>query len=137
MQIRTDSFQDAYEVYEDLGSGQFAVVRRCKDRVTGCEYAAKFVIKRRSSSSSRKGLFREKILQEIEILSELSHTNIIKLHQVFETPQEMILVLELWVVLRLIICNLYTYTIYYIVNLRLNQILFSIANLVKWFLMSY
>ena len=95
MQIRTDSFQDAYEVYEDLGSGQFAVVRRCKDRVNGKEYAAKFVVKRRPSSSSRKGLFREKILQEIEILSELSHANIIKLHHVFETSHEMILVLEL------------------------------------------
>ena len=97
MQIRTDSFQDAYEVYEDLGSGQFAVVRRCKDRVNGKEYAAKFVVKRRPSSSSRKGLFREKILQEIEILSELSHANIIKLHHVFETSHEMILVLELYV----------------------------------------
>lgn len=95
MQIRTDSFQDAYEVYEDLGSGQFAVVRRCKERATGREYAAKFVVKRRTSGGSRKGLFREKILQEIEILSELDHTNIIKLHHVFETGQEMILVLEL------------------------------------------
>jgi death-associated protein kinase len=95
MQIRTDSFQEAYDVYEDLGSGQFAVVKRCKERLSQVEYAAKFVIKRRPNSSSRKGLFREKILQEIEILSELSHTNIIKLYQVFETNQEMILVLEL------------------------------------------
>ena len=95
MQIRTDPFLDAYELFEDLGSGQFAVVRRCKEKQTCKEYAAKFVIKRRPNSSSRKGLFREKILQEIEILSELKHSNIISLHDVFETNQEIILVIEL------------------------------------------
>jgi death-associated protein kinase len=76
-------------------SGQFAIVRRCKNKKTNVEYAAKFVIKRRPNSSSRKGLFREKILQEIEILSELKHEHIISLHEVFETPTEIILVLEL------------------------------------------
>lgn len=95
MQIRTDPFEEAYEVYEDLGSGQFAIVKRCKEKHTCKEYAAKVVIKRRPNSSSRKGLFREKILQEIEILSELNHNNIISLHEVFETQQEIILVLEL------------------------------------------
>ncbi len=70
-------------------------MRRCKNKKTNVEYAAKFVIKRRPNSSSRKGLFREKILQEIEILSELKHEHIISLHEVFETPTEIILVLEL------------------------------------------
>lgn len=53
--------------------------------------------KRRPNSSSRKGLLREKILQEIEILSDLNHTNIISLHEVFETNTEIILILELFV----------------------------------------
>jgi len=52
MRIRTDLFEDSYEVYEDLGSGQFAV-------------------------------------------GDLKHTNIIALCEVFETPTEIILVLEL------------------------------------------
>lgn len=95
MQIRTEPFKDYYDIYEDLGSGQFAIVRRCREIDTQLEYAAKFVIKRRPNSSSRKGLFREKILQEIEILSELNHDNIISLHEVFETDHEIILVLEL------------------------------------------
>ena len=97
MQIRQDPFDDAYEVFSDeiLGSGQFAIVKRCKEKRTQKCYAAKYVIKRRPNSSSRKGLFREKILQEIEILSDLKHENIIQLHDVFETPSEIILVLEL------------------------------------------
>ena len=76
-------------------SGQFAIVKRCKHKDTNIEYAAKYVHKRRPNSSSRKGLLREKILQEIEILSDLKHTNIISLHDVFETNTEIILVLEL------------------------------------------
>jgi death-associated protein kinase len=64
MRIRTDLFEDSYEVYEDLGSGQFAVVKRCRHKETCIEYAAKYVHKRRPTSSSRKGLLREKILQE-------------------------------------------------------------------------
>lgn len=97
MQIRLDSFEDAYEVFKDdiLGSGQFAVVKRCREKKTGRQFAAKYVIKRRPNSSSRKGLFREKILQEIDILSELKHENIIQLHEVFETTTEIIIVLEL------------------------------------------
>ena len=95
MQIRADPFEDFYQVYDDLGSGQFAVVRRCIEKSTGAEYAAKYVLKRRPNSSSRKGLLREKILKEVEILSELKHYNIISLHEVFETSQEMILILEL------------------------------------------
>lgn len=95
MRIRTDLFEDSYEVYEDLGSGQFAIVKRCRKKETGVDYAAKFVHKRRPNSASRKGLLREKILQEIEILSDLKHTNIISLYEVFETNNEIILVLEL------------------------------------------
>ena len=97
MQIRTDRFEDAYDIYEDLGSGQFAVVKRCRDKATGMDYAAKYVLKRRPNSSSRKGLLREKILKEVEILSDMNHSNIISLHEVFETTTEMILILELLV----------------------------------------
>jgi death-associated protein kinase len=95
MKIRTDSFEDAYEVFEELGSGQFAIVRKCKEKSTSMQYAAKYVIKRRPNSSSRKGLLREKILQEVEILDDLKHNNIISLHDVFETKTEMILIIEL------------------------------------------
>ena len=95
MRIRTDQFLDSYELHEELGNGQFAIVRRCVEKATGKQYAGKFVAKRKPNSNSRKGLFREKILQEVEILSELRHENIIDLHDVFETAGEIILVVEL------------------------------------------
>jgi serine/threonine protein kinase len=89
------TLQKPYKFSNSIKSGQFAIVKRCKEKKTNKEYAAKYVVKRRPNSSSRKGLFREKILQEIEILSDLKHDNIIQLHDVFETQTEIIIVLEL------------------------------------------
>uniref|UniRef100_A0A674PCM8 Death-associated protein kinase 1 n=1 Tax=Takifugu rubripes TaxID=31033 RepID=A0A674PCM8_TAKRU len=77
-----------------LSSGQFAVVRRCRHRSTGVEYAAKFIKKRRSKSS-RRGVSREDIEREVSILKEIQHPNIITLHEVFENKAEVILILEL------------------------------------------
>lgn len=65
---------------------------------TGNEYAAKFVRKKKCISGKR-GLKREEILREAEILSELApHHNVITLHDVFENKHEIILVLELYVI---------------------------------------
>lgn len=75
-------------------SGQFAVVRRCRHRGTGVEFAAKFIKKRRSKSS-RRGVTREDIEREVNILKEIHHPNIITLHEVFENKAEVILILEL------------------------------------------
>lgn len=77
-----------------LTSGQFAVVRRCRHRSTGVEYAAKFIKKRRSKSS-RRGVTREDIEREVNILKEIQHPNIITLNEVFENKAEVILILEL------------------------------------------
>ncbi|KAG7249547.1 hypothetical protein CRUP_005793, partial [Coryphaenoides rupestris] len=68
--------------------GQFAVVRRCRNRSTGVDYAAKFIKKRRSRSS-RRGVTREDIEREVNILKELQHANIITLHDVYENKAEL------------------------------------------------
>ena len=75
-------------------SGQFAVVRRCKCRSTGQEYAAKFIRKKRARAS-RRGVLLEDIRREVDILREIDHEHIIKLYAVYENKTEVILVLEL------------------------------------------
>jgi len=55
--------------------------------------AAKFIRKRRSTG--RMGQKIEDINREIEILREIEHENIIKLLEVFDNGNEVILVLEL------------------------------------------
>ncbi|XP_037539608.1 death-associated protein kinase 2 [Nematolebias whitei] len=75
-------------------SGQFAVVRRCKEKSTGNQYAAKF-IKKRPSRVSRRGVKREEIEREVDILQQIRHPNIVELHDVYENRTDVTLMLEL------------------------------------------
>ncbi|XP_006792282.1 death-associated protein kinase 3 [Neolamprologus brichardi] len=92
--FRQEDVELYYEMGEELGSGQFAIVRKCKEKSTGVEYAAKFIKKRRLSSS-RRGVSREEIEREVNILREIQHSNIITLHDIFENKTDVILILEL------------------------------------------
>ena len=74
--------------------GQHAVVRRCRCKTSATEYAAKFIRKRRVSSS-RRGVPLADIEQEVVLLSEMSHENVISCHQVYDNDTQVILVLEL------------------------------------------
>ncbi|XP_037391245.1 death-associated protein kinase 3 [Pygocentrus nattereri] len=92
--FRQEDVEKFYEMGEELGSGQFAIVRKCREKSTGVEYAAKFIKKRRLSSS-RRGVSREEIEREVNILKEIQHSNIITLHDIFENKTDVILILEL------------------------------------------
>ncbi|KAK2842298.1 hypothetical protein Q5P01_012498 [Channa striata] len=85
---------DFYELGETLGSGQFAIVKRCVEKSTSTEFAAKF-IKKSLIPSSKRGVSREEIVREVSILQELQHPNIISLHDVYETRTDVVLILEL------------------------------------------
>lgn len=93
MEFKQDPVDDFYYIGENLGSGQFAVVKKCKHKETGKEYAAKFIRKRRAGG--RRGAKIEDIRKEVEILCELDHPNIVRLYECFETKTEVILILEL------------------------------------------
>ena len=75
-------------------SGQFAIVKRCKEKSTGVDYAAKF-IKKRLSRASRRGVRREEIEREVTILQRIQHPNIITLHDIYENRTDVVLILEL------------------------------------------
>ncbi|KAF5905573.1 death-associated protein kinase 1-like, partial [Clarias magur] len=89
-----ENVEDHYEIGDELGSGQFAVVRKCRKKSTGQEFAAKFIKKRRSKSS-RRGVSKDDIEREVSILKQIQHPNVITLHDVFENKSEVILILEL------------------------------------------
>uniref|UniRef100_A0A671N960 non-specific serine/threonine protein kinase n=1 Tax=Sinocyclocheilus anshuiensis TaxID=1608454 RepID=A0A671N960_9TELE len=92
--FKQQKVEDFYDIGDELGSGQFAIVKRCKEKSTGVEYAAKF-IKKRQSRASRRGVRREEIEREVDILQELQHPNIITLHDVYENRTDVVLILEL------------------------------------------
>lgn len=71
--------------------GKFAAVRKCTHKITGVEYAAKFIRKRRRSMDQRNDIIHE--MAVLKLAQNCSH--IVHIHEVYETPTEMALILEL------------------------------------------
>ncbi|OCT87114.1 hypothetical protein XELAEV_18020808mg [Xenopus laevis] len=94
VEFKQQKVEDFYDIADELGSGQFAIVKRCRERKTGIDYAAKF-IKKRQSPASRRGVTREEIEREVDILKGIQHPNIITLQDVYENKTDVVLVLEL------------------------------------------
>lgn len=73
-----------------LSRGLFASVRRCESLTTGVQFAAKFSSRKRYGEDCSAEIYHE-----IALLSLCgSAPRIIQIHDVFETPQEIILVME-------------------------------------------
>lgn len=66
-------------------------MKRCVNKKTGADLAGKFIRKKRVC----RGVPIEDIEREIQTLSCLKHPGIIKLHEVYDTGQAMVLLLEL------------------------------------------
>lgn len=77
-----------YEMGRVLGDGNFAVVKECRHRETRQAYAMKIIDK-----SKLKGK-EDMVDSEILIIQSLSHPNIVKLHEVYETEVEIYLIME-------------------------------------------
>lgn len=73
-------------------SGHFGVVRLCRQRSTGALYAAKFVKMRRRWGL---GVEQAQVEREVAILRQLDHPNIMRLHELFTSRAEVVLILEL------------------------------------------
>ncbi|XP_033120602.1 death-associated protein kinase 2-like isoform X2 [Anneissia japonica] len=94
MEVRLEPVEDFYELGNEIGSGQYASVKEATCRNTQETFAAK-IIKKRKTASSRRGVAREDIEREVTILQSFTHSNIIRLHEVFESKVDVTLILEL------------------------------------------
>jgi serine/threonine protein kinase len=85
------NIQDFYEFQQVLGVGHFGTVREAirKDSDIQKKYAVKSILK---SKIDMKNI--DKLRRELDLLIELDHPNIIKLHQVFEDERYMHLVTD-------------------------------------------
>nr|XP_046226815.1 serine/threonine-protein kinase 17A [Scatophagus argus]XP_046226816.1 serine/threonine-protein kinase 17A [Scatophagus argus] len=90
--VNSEHFTDHYTIIpgKELGRGKFAVVRKCVEKCTGNEYAAKFMRKRRKGQDCRMEIIHEIAVLELATAS----TRVVNLHQVYEMASEMVLVLE-------------------------------------------
>ncbi|XP_071169840.1 calcium/calmodulin-dependent protein kinase type IV-like [Mytilus edulis] len=84
--IKEESFEEKYEILKELGKGATSVVHKCIDKGTSKAWAVKILTKRANLKI---------INAEIGVLLKLDHPNVIRLKEIFETPQHIYLVLEL------------------------------------------
>lgn len=94
----TKSFGGEYELINELGRGSFAVVKKVRHRKTGVHYALKSIDKKRllrGAGGQLHAEHKDKVLSEARILKSMSHPGIIKFHDIFETDDELCLVMEL------------------------------------------
>jgi len=85
-------FYSKYEPKEVLGKGGCSVVRRCIEKETGQEFAAKII----DLSDEKDSTVLEATKREIEILRAVAgHPYIIELHDVFESSTFFFLVFEI------------------------------------------
>ncbi|XP_052762758.1 calcium/calmodulin-dependent protein kinase type II subunit delta-like isoform X4 [Mya arenaria] len=68
-------FNDIYELKEELGKGAFSIVRRCVQKATLQEFAAKIINTKKLSARDH-----QKLEREARICRLLKHTNIVRLH---------------------------------------------------------
>jgi len=83
---------DYYEIKEKLGSGSFATVRKAISKETKEVVAVKIIKKKRLSTKELKSIERE-----IDIMIKLKHRNVVTLLDVFDSPKQIYLVMELCV----------------------------------------
>ncbi|XP_068650390.1 calcium-dependent protein kinase 17 isoform X2 [Aristolochia californica] len=89
---QSSSFEDRYLLGEQLGWGQFGIIRLCSDRLTGEVFACKSIAKDRLVAPD--DLCSVKL--EIEIMTKLSgHPNVVALKAVYEEEDYVHLVMEL------------------------------------------
>ncbi|CAB3377596.1 Hypothetical predicted protein [Cloeon dipterum] len=85
---RNVDMKEFYDLQTEVGRGKFGTVYKCKEKATGLELAAKFVLTPRKED-------RRNVEREVEIMKCLQHPRLIQLYDAFDNGKTMCLVLEL------------------------------------------
>ncbi|CAF0939187.1 unnamed protein product [Rotaria sordida] len=84
------NIETRYEFLNKLGEGSFGTVSRVKSKENDLFYAMKTIIKKHGNTSKASILDNE-----VKLLTEVNHANLIQLHEVLESTQKLYLVVEL------------------------------------------
>uniref|UniRef100_A0A4W3J5E4 Rho guanine nucleotide exchange factor 25 n=1 Tax=Callorhinchus milii TaxID=7868 RepID=A0A4W3J5E4_CALMI len=85
--IWKDNFDSIYTEVAEIGRGRFSVVKRCDQKGTKREVAAKLI--------NKKMMKRDQVIHELRIMQNLQHPQLIGLLDTFETSTNYILILEI------------------------------------------
>jgi tRNA A-37 threonylcarbamoyl transferase component Bud32 len=90
--VCSQSAMSKYIIGKEIGKGAYATVRLCLYKKNKYTYAAKIYTNFLNNKSITK---RAAVTREIEILKQLNHPNVIKLHQHFFENSSLYLIMEL------------------------------------------
>lgn len=82
---------DNYDVKEELGKGAFSVVKLAVNKKTGEKVAVKIINKSKAANSEQDA---KRLQTEVDILKRVHHPNIISLKDMYETNDELFLIME-------------------------------------------
>jgi len=82
--------EDHYDIKKELGRGTFSVVKEGTHKETKQKFALKFIDKKYVDADDMQLLARE-----IDIMKKVNHPNVLSLKEIFETPKQLALVMEL------------------------------------------
>jgi len=82
--------EDDYELIEQLGEGQFAKVFKAEHRVTGQIVAIKMICRKETGADVQSVTDKE-----IMIMRNINHQNCVRLHNIYQTEEQVQLVMEL------------------------------------------
>ncbi|XP_063065559.1 myosin light chain kinase 2, skeletal/cardiac muscle [Engraulis encrasicolus] len=87
--LKTTPPHDYFTVHtkEVLGGGRFGKVHRCTENSTGLRLAAKIIVTRTIKEKEMAG-------NEIQVMNQLSHANVLQLYAAFELKNQVMLILE-------------------------------------------
>jgi Protein kinase domain len=87
--LHSAAIMGRFNVGKTLGMGSFAVVKQCKSKKTGLDFAMKIVSRLKLNG-------REDLLSnEIRIMRHCKHPNVVKLYDIFNTDDNVYLIMEL------------------------------------------
>lgn len=84
--VKDRPFEDAYEMEKELGCGATSKVYRCKEKYSDRAWAVKII---------NKKVDMKVVQTEVGILLSVRHDNVIRMKEIYETPTQILLVLEL------------------------------------------
>lgn len=81
-------FKDRFDVLEELGKGRFGIVYKVQEKEESKRICAAKIIK------CIKSRDRIKVQEEISIMKSLKHPKLLQLAASFESPREIVMVME-------------------------------------------
>ena len=90
--VATNTFDSKYDIIKEIGRGGFSVVYQCQNKVTKETYAVKVIDLRPLRLRQRFNPAR--LRREVDIMRRLDHPNIIKFIEVYETTDQLMMIME-------------------------------------------